>query len=59
MITFLTKIKIYFKHFFYYSLYYSYIEWKKEVYDRDLDEYMCCSGDMCCCNGLSIEETYA
>lgn len=56
------KIKILFNHFLFphiLALGYMFDEWKELVWDCDLNEELCCSGQMCSCGGHTIRETYA
>ena len=48
------KIKILFKHF----VYIDFSAWKEYVWDADLDDYICCSGQMCSCGGQTVGENY-
>jgi len=32
--------------------------WKTEIYDRELDERVCCDGRMCGCGGETIREQW-
>ena len=32
--------------------------WKKEVWQRNLNEHFCCNGDMCGCQGISVREEW-
>ena len=45
----LLKIKIMFTRYTFFPI--DFKSWKKEIWDTDLDDYICCSGQMCCCGG--------
>jgi len=45
----LLKIKIMFTRYTFFPI--AFRAWKEDVWDRDLDDYICCSGQMCCCGG--------
>lgn len=32
--------------------------WKKEVWQRNLDEHFCCNGYMCGCQGITVREEW-
>lgn len=34
-------------------------DWRREIWDRDLDGQYCCDGRECMCGGLSVRETYS
>lgn len=36
----------------------SFSDWRKEVWQRDLDERYCCDGHMCGCYSVTIRELY-
>jgi hypothetical protein len=33
-------------------------QWKKEIWDKDLDALYCCGGQECGCYGATIREVY-
>jgi len=39
-------------------LYSAYEDWKREVWEKDLDQAYCCDGSMCLCRGSSVREVY-
>lgn len=51
----LLKIKILFTRYFYYI---DFKQWKEDVWDQDLDEEICCSGQMCCCGGETYRDNF-
>lgn len=32
--------------------------WKRDIYNQDLDSYVCCDGHDCGCDGITIREYY-
>jgi len=48
------KIKILFSRYTYFPI--AFKEWKEDIWDIDLDERVCCSGDMCNCGGETLRE---
>lgn len=34
-------------------------EWRREVWKRDLDSYMCCEGIDCGCCGITVRESWS
>ena len=36
----------------------TYNNWKSEIWKKDLNEYVCCDGDRCGCDGVTITELY-
>ena len=33
-------------------------EWRVEIWRKDPDSRYCCNGNLCCCGGRTIRETY-
>ena len=52
----LLKIKIMFTRYTFFPIDFS--SWKEEIWDIDLDDYVCCSGHMCGCNGETNRENF-
>ena len=42
----------------YISLFGAYEEWKREIWDRELDENFCCDGRECGCGGESVRDSW-
>ena len=34
-------------------------EWRKHVWERDLDSRDCCSGRECCCGGATVRDIWS
>ena len=48
-----------FKRYILHSMLSSTVEqWKKEVRDKDLDQYYCCNGHECGCMGMSVRQLW-
>jgi hypothetical protein len=52
----LLKIKILFTRYIFFPV--AFKEWKEEIWDTDLDDPICCSGNMCCCGGETNRENF-
>ena len=55
MLDTLLKIKILFTRYFYYI---NIKDWREEVWEKDLDDLMCCGGGMCGCCGETYRENF-
>jgi len=51
----LLKIKIFFTRYLFFI---DYTDWKEQVWQSNLDDFVCCNGNMCCCNGETYRENY-
>jgi hypothetical protein len=34
-------------------------DWRKSVWEHDLDSRACCDGRECCCGGMTLREIYS
>lgn len=48
-------IKIYLLNFFWKN---GFGEWKREIWEKELDQNYCCDGRECGCQGASVREMY-
>lgn len=52
----LLKLRLLFTRYFYCG--FDFEGWKEEVWEVDLDDYVCCSGQMCCCWGKTNRQNF-